>query len=144
MEVWRTHGAWITRRRPRLGPGIAARLAGAADADPAAAEAARGRRPEVVAALEDLLGDDGVLVQPAATGPAPVPTMEPAAKEDLRARSFLLTAPAGLAGAPVVALPVAAVAGLPVGLAVVGLPGHDDRLVDLAVAAAAAPAGPVA
>lgn len=136
VEVWRTHGEFVTRRRPRLGPGIAARLEAAEHAEASAAEAARPQRREVLAALEDLLGDDGVLLQPAASGVAPPPDLVAAAKDDLRARSFLLTAPAGMAGSPVVALPLArADGGLPLGLAAVGLPGHDERLVALATAA---------
>ncbi len=133
VEAWATHGAFVERRQPRLGPGIAARLAAAAAADPVAAEAARPRRGEVVAALGDLLGDDGILVHPAATGPAPPPDLPAGAKDDLRARTFLLTAPAGLAGSPVVALPLARTAdGLPLGLACAGRPGDDERLLDLA------------
>ena len=78
------------------------------------------------------LGDDAVLVQPAASGPAPPFDIAPAAKEDLRSRSFTLTAPAGMAGAPVLSLPLAKVDGLPVGVALVGLPGDDDALVEIA------------
>lgn len=133
VEAWATHGAFVERRRPRLGPGIAARVAAAAAADPAAADAARPRRREALAALDDLLGDDGILVQPAATGAAPPPDLPATAKDDLRARTFVLTAPAGLAGAPVVVLPVARTAeGLPLGLACAGRPGDDERLLDLA------------
>jgi Asp-tRNA(Asn)/Glu-tRNA(Gln) amidotransferase A subunit family amidase len=43
-----------------------------------------------------------------------------------------LTAPAGLAGSPVVTMPLASVGALPVGLALVGLPGDDDEVVRLA------------
>jgi amidase len=39
-----------------------------------------------------------------------------------------------MAGAPVVTLPLAQVEGLPVGVALVGLPGDDDTLVAVAVA----------
>ena len=67
-----------------------------------------------------------LLVQPTATGPAPPPDLSGPTKEDLRLRTLRLTAPAGLAGAPVVSLPLARVDGLPLGLALVGLPGDDD------------------
>jgi amidase len=60
--------------------------------------------------------------------------MEPAARDELRGGTLMLTAPAGMAGAPVVTLPLAQVEGLPVGVALVGLPGDDDTLVAVAVA----------
>ncbi len=129
VEAWGRHGAWITRRRPELGPGVAARFAAAAATDPEAAARARPVRDEVRSALRALLGDDAVLAQPAASGPAPPPDLGGTAKDDLRTRTLSLTAPAGLAGAPVVVVPGARADGLPVGLAVVGLPGADDVLV---------------
>jgi amidase len=132
VEVWEAHGAWVTERRPTFGPGIAARFQAAAAASPEQAERARAVRADVRRCLAELLGDDAVLVQPAASGPAPPPDIGPAAKNDLRARTLTLTAPAGLAGAPVLSLPLAEVDGLPVGVALVGLPGDDDALVEIA------------
>jgi len=129
VEAWGQHGEWITRRRPALGPGVAARFAAAAAADPAAAAAAGPVRDEVRSALRALLGEGAVMVQPAASGPAPTPALGGAAKEDLRSRTLSLTAPAGMAGAPVVVVPGARAEGLPIGLALVGLPGADDVLV---------------
>jgi amidase len=134
-EAWAAHGEWITRHRPNLGPGIAERFAVAAATDPGEVAAANVVRAEVGRALDRLLGDDGVLVQPAASGPAPLMVTDPEVKQDLRMRTLLLTAPAGLAGAPVVALPLARSEHLPVGVAFVGRPGDDDALVELAARA---------
>jgi amidase len=132
IEVWRSHGDWVTARRPRFGPGVAGRFAAAAAVDPEQARASEHVRNEVRPALEEALGEDGVLVQPASSGPAPWPDLKPAARDELRGRTLMLTAPAGMAGAPVVTLPLAQVEGLPVGVALVGLPGDDDTLVALA------------
>jgi len=132
VEVWQSDGPWITRRRPTFGPGIAERFARAAHADPTVADDARSVREEVRVALHDAVGDDGLLVQPTATGPAPPRDLPGPTKDDLRLRTQRLTAPAGLAGAPVVSLPLARVDGLPLGLALVGRPGDDDDLVRLA------------
>jgi amidase len=93
-------------------------------------------RAEVAPALARIMGEDGLLVQPAASGPAPPLISAEASKADLRARTLALTAPAGLAGSPVLSLPLAAVDGLPVGLALVGQPGDDEALVILAAQAA--------
>jgi amidase len=132
VEAWQAQGAWVTERRPSFGPGIAARFEAAAAASPEQAERARAVRAEVRRCLVQLLGDDAVLVQPAASGPAPPFDIAPADKEDLRGRTLTRTAPAGMAGAPVVSLPLADVHGLPVGVAFVGLPGDDDALVEMA------------
>lgn len=134
-EAWDAHGEWITRRQPEFGPGVAERFAMAATTDPDEAAAAESVRSEVGLALERALGTDGVLVQPGASGPAPLVATNSVVKQDLRMRTLLLTAPAGLAGAPVVAMPLARSNELPLGLAFVGRPGDDDALVDLAVRA---------
>lgn len=136
VEAWRCHGAWIDGREPDMGPGIEARFAAAKARDPADVERVLPVRAEVALAFERIMDADGLLVQPAAPGPAPPPVSAEASKEDLRVRTQALTAPAGLAGAPVVSLPLALVDHLPVGLAVVGRPGDDDALVTLAEAAA--------
>lgn len=132
VEAWQTHGEWVTERRPHFGPGIAARFEAAAAASPEKAERARAVRAHINRRLGRFLGDDAVLVQPAASGPAPPIDIGPAAREDLRGRTLTLTAPAGMAGAPVLSLPLADVDGLPVGVALVGLPGDDDALVEIA------------
>jgi amidase len=132
VEAWRTHGEWVTERRPHFGPGVAARFEAAAAASPEKAERARAVRADINRRLVQFLGDDAVLVQPAASGPAPPIDIGPAAREDLRGRTLTLTAPAGMAGAPVLSLPLAELDGLPVGVALVGLPGDDDALVEMA------------
>jgi Asp-tRNA(Asn)/Glu-tRNA(Gln) amidotransferase A subunit family amidase len=132
IEAWEAHGEWIRRRQPDFGPGIAERFAVAASTDPDEGAAARSVPGAVGLAFERVLGSNGVLVQPAASGPAPLVAITPDAKQDLRARTLLLTAPAGLAGAPVVVMPLARAGEFPLGVAFVGLPGDDEALVELA------------
>jgi len=134
-EAWRSHGAWIGERHPRLGPGVAARFAAAARVSAEQAAEASLVREEVRARLVALLGEDALLAQAAACGPAPLLDEAREAKEAGRWRTLGLTAPAGLAGAPVVALPLVRAGGLPLGLALVGLPGDDELLADLAARA---------
>jgi amidase len=131
VEAWRSHGAWISRRRPSFGPGVAERFAAAAAANPIAVTKAQSKRRQVSHALQHLLDDDAIMVQPTASGPAPLLEMNPLAKNDLRRRTMTLTAPAGLAGAPVISLPLAHLRDLPLGLSLVGLPGDDEALVAL-------------
>ena len=132
FEAWELHGAWVTAHHDALGWGIASRFDSAAQVDMGTVTHARARRSIFQEDLARVLGADGYLLQPAASGPAPRIDLAGAEKDDLRLRTMLLTAPAGLGGSPVVAMPLATVGALPVGLALVGLPGDDDEVVRLA------------
>jgi amidase len=132
FEAWELHGAWVTAHHDALGWGIASRFDSASHVDIETVAHARARRSIFQEDLARVLGADGYLLQPAASGPAPRIDLEGAAKDDLRLRTMQLTAPAGLGGSPVVPMPLATVGALPVGLALVGLPGDDDEVVRLA------------
>lgn len=138
-EVWASHGAWITRRHPAFGPGIAARLAAAAHADPARAPDADRRRAEIRDLVSRVMPPGAVLALPSAPGPAPLLTLDAGAKAALRPATLALTCVAGLGGLPAVSLPLAAVSGAPLGLCLVGRPGDDELLLDLAARSDALP-----
>lgn len=136
-EAWQSHGDWITNRRPQLGPGVASRFAAAAAIDPASADQLVAERAQLRKILATALGEDELLLQPAASGVAPLRSLAGVAKDDLRLRTLTLTALAGVAGVPVVALPLAEVGGLPLGVALVALDGEDELLVSCASRVAA-------
>jgi len=130
-EFWRAHGEWITRERPEFGPGVGARVRAAAARTDAEVAAALLVLADARAALRERLGTDGVMVVPST--PVPAPPRDPlSGVADLRARLLALTTPASLAGLPALSLPAGAVDGRPVGLCLVGPPGADERLIDLA------------
>jgi Asp-tRNA(Asn)/Glu-tRNA(Gln) amidotransferase A subunit family amidase len=131
-EAWQRHGAWIADHPAVLGPGIAARFAASAAVGADQVSPALEARRQLRSALSALLGEDGYLVQPAASGVAPPIGLAGTAKDEMRARTLQLTAPAGLAGAPVVVMPLAQDGGLPVGVALVGRPGDDATLLGCA------------
>lgn len=138
-EAWATHGDWIRERRPPMGPGIAARfeMAAAVTAEDVATarpvqEAARRR-------LAELLVPGTVLAVPAASGPAHPLEVVGDAKAPIRFATLRCTCIAGLAGAPALSLPLAEVDGLPVGLSLLGGPGTDHALLDLAAEACPLP-----
>jgi amidase len=132
-EFWRAHGEWITRERPDFGAGVGSRVRAAAARTDAEAAAATRTLAAARTALHDLLGTDGVLAVPSTPTPAP-PRRGLTAVADLRARLLALTTPASLAGLPALSLPVGTAHGRPVGLGLVGPPGADERLLDLATA----------
>jgi amidase len=136
-EVWSQHGDWYRAHAGSFGPGVGARLAAAAAVTAGQAQQARDERASFAAAFGAWLGAGTYLVQPAAAGPAPLITSDEG--ERLRMRTHGLTAPAGLSGAPALSLPLARSAGLPLGVCVVGRPGDDDALAELAVRALPGP-----
>lgn len=140
-EVWRTHGEWVTRRHPSFGPGIAARMADARRAPTDRLHLADEAREDVLARLDAVLPERGVLAFASASGPAPRIDLDADAKKSLRTRTIAMTCIAGLAGLPAVSLPLGAVDGLPVGVCLVARPGEDELLLAAARAVDALAAG---
>ena len=131
-EAWRADGPWIDRVHPDMGPGIAARFQAASQITRDAVDRADAVREAVRDAVVRATADGTILVQPAAAGAA-LPLVASGAdgradQERRRTATLRLTCIAGLAGAPVVVLPVAADGGLPLGVAFVGAPGRDHRV----------------
>ena len=91
-------------------------------------------RDEARARLEWLLPPGTILCMPTTPFGAPPRAMSISALDPLRARIACLTAHGGLTGRPQVSLPGASVAGVPVGLSIVGARGSDATLVAVAKA----------
>jgi len=85
--------------------------------------------------LADVVRPGTVLVQPAASTPAPPTTLSVAEIDAVRASTLRLTCAGSLAGLPVVTLPAGDVDGLPVGLCLVGARGSDRMLAAIAAGA---------
>ncbi|MEO6123820.1 MAG: amidase [Ilumatobacteraceae bacterium] len=138
-EAWQAHGGWITAQYthggPGFGRGIAGRFESAARVTAADVAQADEIRADVLAAVLAATADETILIMPAAAGSAPTPEHDPSAHEAQRMRTLRLTCIAGLSGAPAVVIPVAADEGLPLGIALVGAPGSDRRLLRIAAAA---------
>ncbi|PNW76486.1 hypothetical protein CHLRE_11g467630v5 [Chlamydomonas reinhardtii] len=132
FEVWREHGAWVTEHNPAFGPGIKDRFIMASRITQEQVDAANVKRALIRSHLLTLLGSDGVLALPTTPGPAPLVNTPPAELDAWRTRLISLTSIAGLAGLPQVNLPIASVDGLPVGLGLIGPPGSDEALLELA------------
>jgi amidase len=132
-ETWVTFGDFITRAKPKLGPGIKERMAFAATVSKADSEAARAVLAPARAHARALVPPGTVLALPSAPSIAPLIDTPAEALEDFRVRVMRLTCTAGLAGLPQVSIPAGTVAGCPVGLSFIGWAGGDEALLDLAV-----------
>lgn len=139
VEAWRRHGPWIRRRRPDLGPGIAARFEEASRTPPEAATAADAVKLAVRRQIERVLPSGALLVLPSAATVAPPLQCAPSTKDDLRRRTLRLTCLAGLGGLPALSLPAGQVGTLPVGLCLVGRVNDDAILLDVAGRSGQAP-----
>jgi amidase len=136
-EVWTTLGGWVESARPRLGPEAALRIEAMRRVEPGVSQPGRMFRRVLQGRLQPLLAGGAVLVVPTSPCPAPALRAPDAERELVSQASLGVTAIASLCGLPEVTLPAAKVDGLPVGLSLIGGPGHDRALLALACDAAA-------
>ena len=132
-ETWHSFGDFITRAKPKLGPGIKERMAYAATVSDKDAAVARAMRDQANAHIRNVVTAGTILALP--TAPSIAPRLDAAADtlEDFRTRVMRLTCIAGLAGLPQVTIPAGTVYGCPAGISFIAWAGGDEALLDLAV-----------
>ncbi|HLY47485.1 MAG TPA: amidase [Stellaceae bacterium] len=135
-EAWQTFRDWIDRGNPRFQYSVARNLALAASIPAGERSWAGLVREEARGRLRRLLPPGTILCLPTTPFPAPLCGQPLSVLEPLRDRITALCAHGGLTGVPQVTLPGANVAGLPVGLSIVGGRGSDASLVAVAHALA--------
>lgn len=131
-EIWANHGEWITRTKPRLGPGIKERFEWASGVASDQVAAALVRRTAIVRHLERTIGPGDVLCLP--TSPRIAPLRNTATDKieiEYRHQAMCLLCIAGLGGLPQISLPLAELDGMPLGLSLVGRRGTDEALLAL-------------
>jgi amidase len=131
-EVWENYGAFITERRPDLGPGIRDRMEIAATITADEADAAREITAGALGRMEQLAAPGTVLVLPTAPSIAPPVEATPEELESFRVRVMRLVCMGSISGLPQVTIPAGTVDGAPVGLSVMGWRGGDEALLALA------------
>jgi len=131
-QAYRGFADWVAATQPRFGPEMRTRwrfVTEVAGRDTSDAEA---RRDAVAARLAELTRDATVIAVPCAPGAAPLMNADAESLAEHRTRALTLTAPAGLAGLPQIALPLATVHGVPLGLGLIGPAGSDRMLLNFA------------
>lgn len=126
-EAWTAHGEWITRESPAFGPGVGARLARAAKITRAEAAEARTLVDRTAGLLRTRLRRTVLAVPTAPLTPPPL-----AGPGGDRSRIYPYACLAPMAGAPALSVPAALLDDLPLGLTLIGPPGSDEPLLDLA------------
>jgi amidase len=138
-QAWQERGAWVTAHPHSLGADIAARYDVASKITESDAGAASEAVAECARYFAELL-DDAVIALPATSTPAIPLSATPSQAEVVRGATLRLTSIASTAGLPAVSLPAGLVTEawqpqpLPVGLSLVGPPGADHALLELAAA----------
>lgn len=131
FEAWRHHGPWIESRKPQLMDAVRGRFAAASRIAQVDYEAASVKRAAITRRMSDIVGDDGFIVLPTEPTIAPLLNASDAELEAFRTRALAMLCGAGLAGLPQISLPVATVAGCPLGLSLIGPAGRDRDLIAL-------------
>jgi len=131
-EAWQAHGDWVESETPTFGPGIAERFQMIATiTDDSVAHWAQWRA-DFSERLRGVLTEGAVMALPTAPCIAPVRGSPQDELADVRKRILMMTGAAGHAGLPQISIPGALVDGCPVGFSIVGRPGGDEVLLDLA------------
>jgi len=132
-EAWQAHGAWLTAGHwDSLGAPIRARFEASSHVTREEVDAAWSARAAVRTQLLDLLRDDTVIAIPTLPAIPPLADAPESDMEAFRVRSLPLLCSAGLAGLPQISIPLVIVEGSPIGLSLIGPPGRDRALIDLA------------
>ncbi len=130
LEIWRVHQEWITREQPAFGPGIAERFAWASTLKLEESGAAYRVREEARNTMNELLGNDTVLVVPTVPAIAPLLHLTGPEIEQRRVQTLKMSCVAGLAGLPQVTVPITGELGCPIGISFIAGRGQDLRLLE--------------
>lgn len=132
-EAWEADGEMIDRFLPPLGPGVVERFAFGRTVTDQQVASGKATREALRRAVARILGKDGVVVMPTAPDVAPLVTTSEADLDDFRNRALRLLCVSGLTGFPQISIPCCRRDGAPLGLSILGPPGSDLSLADLAV-----------
>jgi len=134
-EIKSCLGAWIANARPEFGPEIAASFQLVNEVDRRRVAEAMRRREQYFRSLLEFLGPDDLLCIPTTPALAPRkgdPPKRSSSGSGYYPRTLGLTSIAGIGRLPQVSLPIADVAGVPVGLSLLARHRQDSFLLQVA------------
>ncbi len=133
-EAWESLGPWIEKKQPALGPGVKDRFEYGRDLPRPDYEKAKADRKAITAHIEDLIGEDGLLVYPTVPSCSPLRTVSHDDMQAFREQAIRLLCLSGLSGLPQITVPLAKIHDAPMGLSLMGPRGSDKRLIAAATA----------
>ena len=128
IEIWQTHGHWVTSTKPTFASAIAERFRWASTLDATRYNTLKIEQQRITTYLKQQLGTDEVLVLPTTASVAPRKNAPLDEVEAVRTKTMQLTCIAGLAGLPQITVPVLREDGLALGLSFVANSGQDRSL----------------
>jgi amidase len=132
-EIWENFGAFVREKKPTFGPGVRERMEFTATVGGEALAKAQETRLKARDLIRALAVPGTVMVCPTAVAIAPKIDATAEVLENFRVRVQRITAIAGIGGLPQINIPVGTIEGCPAGLGLIGWPGGDEALLDLAV-----------
>jgi amidase len=132
-EIWENLGAFVREKKPTFGPGVRERMEFTATVGGEALAKAQETRLKARDLIRALAVPGTVMVCPTAVAIAPKIDATAEVLENFRVRVQRITAIAGIGGLPQINIPVGTIEGCPAGLGLIGWPGGDEALLDLAV-----------
>ena len=133
-EIESCLGAWIANAKPEFGPEIAASFQLMKQLDRRRIAEAVQRREQYCRSLHEFLGPNDLLCIPTTPALAPLkrhPPRRSSSGTGYYPRTLSLTSVAGMGRLPQVSLPIADVAGVPVGLSLLARHGQDSFLLQV-------------
>ncbi len=131
-DIWARHGGWITRDNPVFGPGVRERIEWAKGLSKDDTATADRRRADIRARVVEATDRHGLLILPTLPGIAPLKSSPIGDIEKFRDRALKNLCLGGIAGVPQISMPIAQFDGAPFGISLMGSPGTDEALMDLA------------
>lgn len=132
-EAWQAYGAWLDSHDVELGPGTKERFAYGKMVSGETVDKARSHLDGIRSYLNAFLQKGAVLIMPTAPALAPLLSATTAELDCYRSRVMNFTCIAGHGGLPQVNIPAGNADGVPVGVSLIGWPGADETLLELAI-----------
>jgi amidase len=132
-EAWQAYGAWLGSHGAALGPGTKERFAYAKMVNRETADRARSHMDSIRSHVRAVVQQGTVLMMPTAPALAPLLASAPAELDFYRTRVMGFTCIAGHGGLPQISIPAGNADGVPIGVSLIGWPGEDETLLELAI-----------
>ena len=136
FEVWRTFGDFVLKSKGEIGPGIRERVKIASEVKEDQVRLADKTLDEVRSRVDEITGDDCVLVLPTSPRLPPLKSADAAELEAYRIDVMRLVCTASISGHPQVTIPFGTIQGVPIGLSFLGPKFSEEALLRLAASIA--------